>query len=353
MTHKKKGGPWIAVGALVAGAVMGGCSSSSTTTEDATTGVSQAVEASSDSSDAVEVASLMRGTNALRTDAVEGFHCDSSPDITSVDVCGKSLPATVHLEWTDCAAPERPGGGGHGDGGGHGGGGQPPPQGSTEGGVRPTSGGGGHGGGGQPPADGSAPPPSDKNGDHGPHAGPSTGTVDITYTYSTPDGCEGAVTQDQSVTFQISRTDEEGNVSTVQGTSTSSAQLVEGAPPQQKATQADVTRTLTDASGTVVRSVHLSGALSVAFSSDTPPVRTLNGSYTEEFLDGTQGTVTLDNIVRPPRNVCPWPTSGTLTRASSDGTTHVLVFGPDCGTATLDGTAVEMPARRPEGEGRH
>ena len=56
-----------------------------------------------------------------------------------------------------------------------------------------------------------------------------------------------------------------------------------------------------------------------------------------------RGTVTLASIVRPPRDVCRWPTSGSLTRASSDGTTHTLAFGPDCGTATLDGTAVTLP----------
>jgi hypothetical protein len=340
MTFKKMGGPWLAVSALVAGAMVSGCNAS-TTTEDATTGVSQAVEASSDSSDAVEVSSLMRGTDKLRTDAVEGFHCDSSPDISYVDVCGKTQPAAVHLEWTDCAAPERPGGGGHG------GDGQrppPPPAGTT--GYSTVSGLGGHGGGGPLSGDGAC-----KQGDRGPHGGPSSGTVDITYTYETPNGCEGAVTQNQSVTYLITRTDSEGNVSTVEGTSASSAQLVDGTPPQQKTTQADITRKLIDASGTVVRSVHLNGSLSTDFSSDTPPVRTINGSYTEEFLDGTTGTVTLANLVRPPRNVCPWPTSGTLTRGSSDGTTHELVFGPDCGTATLDGTTVEMPSRGPGGPG--
>jgi hypothetical protein len=161
--------------------------------------------------------------------------------------------------------------------------------------------------------------------------------------------CAGDVTQNQTVSFQITRTDSDGAVATEQGTSSSSAVLVSGAPPQKKATQADVTRTLTDASGAVVSSVHLVGSLSTEFSSDTPPTRTINGSYSEDFQDGTTGTVTLENLVRPPRNVCPWPTSGTLTRTSSDGTSHVLVFGPDCGTATLDGTAVDLPQRHPEG----
>ena len=102
----------------------------------------------------------------------------------------------------------------------------------------------------------------------------------------------------------------------------------------------------------MVSSVHLTGSMSVEFSSDTPPVRTINGSYIEASHDGTEGTVTLENIVRTPRNVCRWPTSGTLTRTTSDGQTHTLTFGPDCGTATLDGTAVELPDHGAPGMGR-
>ena len=113
-----------------------------------------------------------------------------------------------------------------------------------------------------------------------------------------------------------------------------------------ESTQVDVTRTRTNADGTVAGTVHIVGALTVAFSSDVPPVRTINGSYTEDSSEFGQATVTLTDIVRPPRFVCPWPVSGTLTRVAADGTTHAVVYGPDCGSATLDGTAVTMPARR-------
>jgi hypothetical protein len=344
MTHWKKSSSWL--GALtLAGALMSGCAGDSSA-EDATTAVSQAVEATSDSSDAVEVSSLMRGLHALRSEAVEGFHCDASPDITYVDVCGKSLPATVHLEWTDCAAPGRGEGGGHrgGPGGRGGGGPRQPPSGGT-GGTRTGT-----------PVSGTdtptTPPAGEAKQCGGPRFGPSSGTVDIAYDYKAAEDCSGSVEQNQAVTFQISRTAEDGAVSTVQGTTSSSSTLVGNAPPQQKTTQADVTRSHTDASGAVVSSVHLTGSMSVAFSSDTPPTRTVNGSYTEELLDGTTGTVTLDNVVRAPRNVCRWPTSGTLTRATSDGQTHTLVFGPDCGIATLDGTAVELPDHGAPGTGR-
>ena len=355
MQGKKFGGLWLGM-TLFTGMLAGGCGagSSSTTsvTQDATTMVAQTVESTSDATDAVEAASLMRGLHALRSNAVEGFHCDTEPDITNITVCGKSLPATVHLEWASCAAPGKPGGGGGGGGPG-GDGPRPPPGGGGGGGQggdgpRPPPGGGGSGGG-TPPGgrgNGEAPPASGEGKEGGgPRFGPSSGMVDIAYTYTAAGDCSGSVTQDQSVTFEISRTDDDGAVSTVKGTTSSSALLIADAPPQKKATAANVTRTLTDASGTVVRSVHIQGAMSTDFSSDTPPVRTVNGSYTEAFLDGTQGTVTLANVVRPPRHVCPWPISGTLTRGASD-TTHTLVFGPDCGAATLDGTAVDLSAGR-------
>ncbi len=326
--HLKKKSLWLKSVALAASTMVGGCTSA--TTEDPTRTVSEALEAVSNSSDAVEVADLLRGLNGPRVEAVEGFHCDTSPDITSVDVCGKSLPATVKLEWTDCAAPRRGGGGGRG---GHPRGG-PPPSGGADGGQLPPP----------PPGGGER-----MMGGGGHARGPSSGTVEIASTYSTPDGCEGAIVQEQSVSFQISRAGEDGSVSTAQGTTASTLTLVADAPPQKKATQADVTRTLTDASGAVVRSVHLTGAMSVEFSSDTPPTRTINGAYAEAFADGTQGSVTLAAIVRPPRNVCPWPVSGTLTRTTADGASHTLVFGPECGDATLDGAEVELPEhQRPE-----
>ncbi|WP_201756377.1 hypothetical protein [Corallococcus silvisoli] len=345
MRHWNWGSQWLGAVALVVGTMTVGCGSSQTASTDATSDVSQAVEATSDSSDAVEVSSLLHGLDKMRPQAVEGFHCDASPDITTVEVCGKSLPATVHLEWTDCAAPTRPGGGRGGPGGpgGPGGGGQPPP------------------GGGAPPQDGAGSQVRGQSFDGGAAGGPggkgpggpSSGTVDIVNAYEASEDCTGAVTQNQTVIFEVSSTNSDGEVSTVKGTTSSTSELVDGAPPRNKSTQADVTRTRTDASGAVVKSVRLEGSLSVAFSTDTPPVRTIDGSYTETALDGSQGTVTLAGIVRPPRDVCPWPTGGSLTRATADGESHVLTFGPECGDGTLDGAAVSLPNRCERGGGRH
>ena len=58
------------------------------------------------------------------------------------------------------------------------------------------------------PMDGARPPPP-MDGDGGPRFGPSSGKVDIAYTYSAAEDCSGAVTQNQSVTFQVSRTNDE------------------------------------------------------------------------------------------------------------------------------------------------
>ena len=136
-----------------------------------------------------------RGGTSCAPYAVEGFHCDASPDITYVDVCGTepaghgpprvdglrgARAARSRRRWPAAAAPR----------------GGAPPAGTRR--CRPWAvdaavaarcpflGGGDKG----------------KEGGHGgPHGGPSSGTVDITYTYTPPTGCEGAVTQDQAVTF--------------------------------------------------------------------------------------------------------------------------------------------------------
>lgn len=327
--------------ALILGAFsFAGCGALSGAVDTATATVSEALNTSSNASDAPESAGLLRGPKELRSEAAEGFRCDASPDITYVDVCGQSLPATVHLEWTNCAAPER--GGQRGDGGVGGpecDGGQPPVL--ADGGVPPQREGRGGPGGGR--------------GGHGGGEGhgPSSGVADITYTYSTPDGCTGAVVRDESASFSITRTAPDGSTAESVGTTTGEAQLVTDGKPLQKALQVDVTRTRKDSAGAVTDSVHLVGSTTVAFSSDTPPTRTINGSFTETHADGSTGTTTQTDVVRPPMDVCAWPISGTLARTSSNGDSHTLVYGPDCGSATLDGTVIDLSVRPERQHGGH
>lgn len=319
----------------------------------------QALQGASNTADAPEVANLFRGSKLFKFNAAEGFRCDDTPDITYVDVCGQQLPATVHLEWTDCAAPARPGrpplpgsdGGiagapphsGHkADGGSR----PPPPP------PPPHGGKGGHGHGPRF-ADGGVPPPPPA-GDGGMHGGgprghgPSSGLVDLTFSYATPNGCTGAIEQTQTATFDISRTAPDGSVSRNEGTVSSVADLSASGRPEVKSSSVDVSYSLTDAAGTVIRSMDLVGTRNVAFSSDEPPTRTINSSFTETYADGTTGTLTEVDVIRPPMNECPWPTSGTVTRVASDGTTQTLVYGPTCGDGTLNGAPVDLAERRIE-----
>lgn len=338
--------PFVAALALTAA-----CSGGTSTTDESTAAASQALDPASNASDAVATSGLMRGPEGFRPDAIEGFRCDPNPVITTVAVCGKELPATVHLEWTDCAAPQGPEGMGPPpppmDGGPQGMGPPPPPPPPPfmDGGCPmgpPPAGAGPHGGPGMGPQGG----PGGGSG-MGPRGGPSSGVVDIVNTYQAPADCAGTVTAKEVVTFQIDRTLPNGDLETAQGTTTSTTLVTPGVGPQSKSAVIDVTRTVHDAAGTVLHSVQLSGTHQVAFSGGPPPSRTVNGTMTATFLDGTQGQVTLTDVVRPPRQVCPWPISGTLVRTAPDGTSHTLVYGPKCGDATLDGSAVQRPNHGP------
>lgn len=316
---------------LAAAAMVTGCSASS---EDTTSAVADALEQTSSSGDSTETAGALRGGGLERAlgkgfglggkDAIEGFHCDAEPDVTPITVCGRELPAAIHLEWTDCAAAHH--------GGKKGGGAE----------AMGAKGDKGKAGDAGLPA-GDSERPARPEGEDG--MGPSSGTVDITAAYSTPEGCEGAIVVTQVVTFEVQRANADGEVFTVAGTASSLASLGASGPPQRKQASLDVTRSVADSAGAVLRSVHLTGQSEVAFSSDTPPTRTVNESLQAEYSDGTVGRVTRTDVVIPPRDVCEWPLSGTLVRTKPDGTTSTLVYGPDCGAATLDGEVIELQKR--------
>jgi hypothetical protein len=329
----RRAGWLLPICAAAAGLATVRCSSAKKT---ATSTVSEAIQQSSNSTDAVEASGLMLGFDAFAPDAVEGFRCDPSPAITEVAVCGKSLPATVQLTWTDCEVPQ-----GHG-----------PPGPGPDGDARPMPDGGCMG----PP--GFGPPPGACGADGGicqaggpPPPGPSSGTVSITNTYSTPDGCSGAIEEQQSVTFNVTRTAPNGDLVTVAGTSSSTTTFTPGSPPQSKSTTVDITETETDSSGTTIQSVQFTGTRSETLSSDTPPTRTVNENLTATSSDGTTSTITLTNVVYPPMSTCRWPTSGTLTETGADGGTTTLTYGPTCGQGTLNGSSVQLDTLGPGAAG--
>ncbi|HVE86899.1 MAG TPA: hypothetical protein VND93_28785 [Myxococcales bacterium] len=296
---------------LLAG-VVSGCGNRA---EDATASVAEAVEPASSATDSPEIAGLLDGLlGGPDRDTLEGFHCDASPDISSVTVCDKQFPSGIHLDWTACKL-QLP----------------PPPDGQAP--ATTTSG-----------AFPFRPPPPDVT---------SAGNVDVSLSVtldpSTTCGDGAKFQLQESTTFQVQRSGSDGRSMSASGTSTSTAEL--GASgPETKTTQLDVTRGFSDGSGEE-RSVHLAGSLTVAFDrSSGALVRTINGDLQATFSDENTSTVQLVDLVRPSPDVCRWPTSGSVIRTDADGTVHTLVYGPACGQATLDGQPI-TPHEGPGGGG--
>ena len=132
-----------------------------------------------------------------------------------------------------------------------------------------------------------------------------------------------------------------GRTMSASGTTTSIAELGAGGP-ETKTTQLDVTRSFDDGSNDG-KSMHLTGTVTVSFGDSSGSLaRTLNGTLQAELSDGNSATIQITDLVRSAPWVCPWPTSGTVTRTGADGTVHTLVYGPACGHATLDGSDITM-----------
>lgn len=315
---KHQGVVQLGVFVTLTAALGAGCTQS----EDATAAAVEALEPASNSTDSAELAGLLRGDMiASDRDTAEGFRCDASPDITYTTVCDRSFPATVHLEWSGCTTGLRP----------------PPP--ATDGGL-------------PPPPPGSGPGPGGHHHRDGHFEGTSSGSADLSYTVTLDPTTEcGAGAQflvQQVTTFQVQRSGRDGRSASASGTSSSNA-VVGADGPLSKSTQMDVTRSFSDGSGTA-RTIHLTGGVDEAFDrSSGVLVRTLNGDLAAEYSDGAAGQIQLVNLVRPPRQTCRWPTSGSVIRTDADGTAHTLTYGPACGQATLDGQDISL--QRPPGGG--
>ncbi|MFO0710844.1 MAG: hypothetical protein U0353_13445 [Sandaracinus sp.] len=102
----------------------------------------------------------------------------------------------------------------------------------------------------------------------------------------------------------------------------------------------DMTRTISAHNDAHVRSAHLVASLDVRPSEDG--VRTVDGSGSLALPRGGSVAIELASVVRAPAEVCAHPVGGTLTRTGPDGTSHELVFGPECGQATLDGSPLDL-----------
>jgi hypothetical protein len=282
--------------------------------EDATASAAEAIEPASNATDSPEMAGLLMGLiGGPDRDSVEGFRCDSTPQVTNVTVCDKQFPSEIHLDWTSCSL-------------------QPPAP--------------------PPGTDTSQLPPPPGGGPGGMFQGTSAGTVDVTLqvTLDPSTTCgEGEKFQlSGSTTFSVQRSGPFGHTMSASGNTTSIAELSANGQ-ETKTTQLDVTRSFDDGSGDG-RSVHLTGTVTVSFDDSSGSiVRTLNGTLQAELSGGNAATIQITNLVRPAPWVCPWPTSGTVVRTDAGGTAHTLAYGPACGQATLDGEDITM--RGPPGGG--
>jgi hypothetical protein len=295
-----------------------GCASSESATENATTTVAEAIGEAQDADVPMGGRELL---GKLPVDARrwehEGLQCDTTPERTTVEVCGRTFPADLHLAWTDCQVRFR----GHGRGWHRG-----PP--------------------GTQPREGSKTAPA---------APVSSGAVDVVTTVEPTAECaEGvALRFQQQSTHDITHAHADGGTVRLTGGMTSTSVGVSDTEPQSRSTTVDTTRTRLDAEGAVVDSLHLTGTLEETFdAAATPTTHTSRGTLTATEADGSASTVTLTDVVRVPPSTCTWPLSGTLERTTADGTTHVLTYGPGCGQATLDGEAITLPSRPRGGHGR-
>ncbi len=222
-----------------------------------------------------------------------GMRCDASPEITTENVCGFTIPQSAHFEWTACQPVSA-------EAAGH-------PVGSTSGQVDVTN------------------------------------SVVVDPEANCAAGTEA--TFEHMSTFAIERQTRFGTAS-IEGSASSSSTHAFGATSYQRSTTIDVTRQMVDADGAVQRSMHITGSSNVAIDDAAAvPTRTLNGTMNVEFADGRTGTVTLVDVVRVDPTSCRFPLSGTATREVG-GETHTVVFGPDCGQATMDGELVDLSEQR-------
>ncbi|MCP3145119.1 hypothetical protein [Pyxidicoccus xibeiensis] len=294
-----------------------GCSSETVVTEDATTEVAEALGDVQDA-DVPMGRELMGGipVHARRWEH-EGIQCDTTPESASVEVCGQTFQSELHLAWTECQARFM----GHGGRSWHGG-----------------------------------PPGSEGDASTAPRAPVSAGSVDVVTTVAPTAECaEGvALRFQQQSTHDITHTRGDGSSRKLTGTLTSTVIGVSDEKPQSRSTTVDTTRARLDAEGNVIDSLHLTGSLEETFdSAAVTPTHVSSGTLTSTDAGGNTSTVTLSAVTRVPPSVCTWPVSGTLERAEADGSTHVLVYGPECGQATLDGESITLPSRPGRGgEGR-
>ncbi|MCY1075009.1 hypothetical protein [Archangium lansingense] len=312
---------WGAV--LLAAALGAGCgaNSSESAQEAAVAEAGDALGTASDSSHFAELERLIVGLDRdlgrLGRNQQDAVRCDSEPEVTEVQVCDRTIPSRMRYEWSDCEA-----------GKGHEGHRPPPPEGSEA-----------------------------QQADARPRPVSSSGTVELVHDVTVNGTCgaeDVSFDNIQSATFATTQTLSDGSVRSFQGTTTAMGRQSASETISTRTGTLDTTREVRDAQGQVTRSLHLTGTLTVTIDrSAEEPTRALNGSFEATYSDTGLSTITVTDLLRPAPSVCRSPISGTVRQVLEDGTEHVLSFGPECGTATLDGEPYAPRGGHGGGRGGH
>ncbi len=292
----------------------------------------------------------------LPHEAAMGLHCDPNATPERLSVCGEKVPGSAQATWSSCQLRPRPFGRDHRDNM-H----MPSPAWGSE---ANTS------------LDANGMAMNDPNATlqdaHGWHhrAPPvSQGTLTITASV-TPDTntvCDANthIVANRKAVFSVRMGDANGPILVLSGTNSETmTQTTAHAAPNGNITL-NLNRTTMGAGGNVLNSTVIAGTVQVSVDPNATDANMLNANGTEHtgphhpmmnrLLNGSLtvngDTVVLTGVVH--HADCMWPTAGTVQRTDAHGTSHTLVFGPTCASATLDGTAITLPARHPEHPGRH
>ena len=306
---------WVGLVAMAAllGACMGGSdagsgnnpstgtpgttSPSATSTAGDITSAIDGVATASDAANAAETSGMMSGGATMTPipDGMEMFRCDLHPMIKVMTVCGHMFPSSIDLSWMNCNA------------------------------IGPRE---------------------IFHAQAGDKGMTTSGTVSITNTVTLdPEGqCTRTtkVSIERTVQSMITTTGADGSRE-VDADVTVKSDRDPTAMTFTNSESHDITITQKDASGMMTSTRHLVGMLTSTFAvANGMATRTLNGMISDT-KDGKTASLTITDLVRPSFRVCRFPTSGTIERDAADGTKHTLVFGPNCGDITLDGTKVTLP----------
>lgn len=268
---------------------------------------------------------LLHMLHLLPHEAMAGLNpaCDANAVHERVVACGDPMPGNAQAQWSNCSARPLH----HG----------PPPQDGNQLGATLADG-DGHG--------------------HGHrHGMASSGqlTVSTSMTPADPHAtCDAStvITAQRQAQFNVTLGNpNDPNWPTMQmaGSNQETVSRVYGSNNQNVTLTLDMNRILASSAGAVLRQDSVNGTVHMqeTLSADhAPPTRVVDGT-----LSVSGDTVILTGVQTADPHSCMWPTAGSVQRTGSDGVAHTLVFSATCGSATLDGAPITLPAHH--GHGPH